>query len=301
MAIRVRPLHPHIGAEVTGVDLRENLAAEDFAAIDAAFNRHAVLVFPAQPLNDEQQMAFSRRFGPLETNPAYAGARKKRIPHREIADISNLDTEGKVMSGDDERLLFSRGNQLWHTDSSFKYVPARCSLLSAREIPPEGGETEFADMRAAYDALDDEKKRALEGLVVEHSIFRSRSLIGFTAFNEEIHRELPPVPQLLVRRHPGSGRKTLYLASHASHVIGWPLEEGRKLIEELIEFATQPQFVYQHRWRVGDLVMWDDRCTMHRGRPYDDTKHRRDMHRTTVSDEINTVERERGKAGAAVA
>jgi alpha-ketoglutarate-dependent 2,4-dichlorophenoxyacetate dioxygenase len=301
MAIRVRPLHPHIGAEVTGIDLRQDLAAADFAVIEAAFNRHAVLVFPHQPLGDEQQMAFSRRFGPLETNPAYAGERKKRIPHREIADISNLDTEGKVMSADDERLLFSRGNQLWHTDSSFKHVPARCSLLSAREIPPLGGETEFADMRAAYDALPEEKKRALEGLVVEHSIFRSRSLIGFTAFNDEIHRELPPVPQLLVRRHAGSGRKTLYLASHASHVIGWPLEKGRALVEELIAFATQPQFVYQHRWQVGDLVMWDDRCTMHRGRPYDDTKHRRDMHRTTVSDEINTVERERGTAGAAVA
>jgi alpha-ketoglutarate-dependent 2,4-dichlorophenoxyacetate dioxygenase len=301
MAIRVTSLHPHLGAEVSGVDLREELAPELFTAIEAAFNRHAVLVFPNQPLGDEQQMAFSRRFGPLETNPAYAGERKKRIPNREIADISNLDAQGQVMSADDERLLFSRGNQLWHTDSSFKYVPARCSLLSAREIPPAGGETEFADMRAAYDALPDEKKRALDGLVVEHSIFRSRSLIGFSAFNEEIHRELPPVPQLLVRRHPGSGRKTLYLASHASHVIGWPVEEGRKLVEELIQFATQPQFVYQHRWRVGDLVMWDDRCTMHRGRPYDDTKHRRDMHRTTVSDEINTVERERGRAGVAVA
>jgi len=301
MEIKVTPLHPHIGAEITGIDLREDLAPEIFAAVESAFNRHAVLVFPRQPLSDEQQMAFSRRFGPLETNPAYAGERKKRIPHREIADISNLDVHGNVMPADDERLLFSRGNQLWHTDSSFKYVPARCSLLSAREIPPEGGETEFADMRAAYDALPEEKKRALEGLVVEHSIFRSRSLIGFTAFNDEIQRELPPVPQLLVRRHPGSGRKTLYLAAHASHVVGWPLEGGRKLVEELMQFATQPQFVYQHRWRVGDLVMWDDRCTMHRGRPYDDTKHRRDMHRTTVSDELNTVERERGRAGAAVA
>ena len=301
MEIKVTPRHPHIGAEITGIDLREDLAPEIFAAVESAFNRHAVLVFPRQPLSDEQQMAFSRRFGPLETNPAYAGERKKRIPHREIADISNLDVHGNVMPADDERLLFSRGNQLWHTDSSIKYVPARCSHLSAREIPPEGGETEFADMRAAYDALPEEKKRALEGLVVEHSIFRSRSLIGFTAFNDEIQRELPPVPQLLVRRHPGSGRKTLYLAAHASHVVGWPLEAGRKLVEELMQFATQPQFVYQHRWRVGDLVMWDDRCTMHRGRPYDDTKHRRDMHRTTVSDELNTVERERGRAGAAVA
>jgi alpha-ketoglutarate-dependent 2,4-dichlorophenoxyacetate dioxygenase len=298
MAIRVTPLHPHLGAEVTGIDLARPLAADEFAEIERAFNRHAVLVFPGQPLSDDQQIAFSRLFGPLETSPEYAGSKKSRLGRPEIADISNLDPEGRVMTAADQRLLFNRGNQLWHTDSSFKYVPARCSLLSAREIPPAGGETEFADMRAAYDALPEEKKRALDGLVVEHSIFRSRSLIGFSEFNEEIQRELPPVPQLLVRRHPGSGRKTLYLASHASHIIGWPVEEGRKLIEELIAFATEPRFVYQHRWRVGDLVMWDDRCTMHRGRPYDDTRYRRDMHRTTVSDELNSVERERGTAAA---
>jgi alpha-ketoglutarate-dependent 2,4-dichlorophenoxyacetate dioxygenase len=298
MGIRVTPLHPHLGAEVTGIDLARPLAADEFAEIERAFNRHAVLVFPGQPLTDDQQIAFSRLFGPLETSPEYAGSKKSRLGRPEIADISNLDPEGRVMTAADQRLLFNRGNQLWHTDSSFKYVPARCSLLSAREIPPAGGETEFADMRAAYDALPEEKKRALEGLVVEHSIFRSRSLIGFSEFNEEIQRELPPVPQLLVRRHPGSGRKTLYLASHASHIIGWPVEEGRKLIEELIAFATEPRFVYQHRWRVGDLVMWDDRCTMHRGRPYDDTRYRRDMHRTTVSDELNSVERERGTAAA---
>jgi alpha-ketoglutarate-dependent 2,4-dichlorophenoxyacetate dioxygenase len=299
MAIRVKPLHPEIGAEVTGLDLRETVAPAVFAEIEAAFYRYAVLVFPGQPLTDDQQIAFSRLFGPLETSPEYAGSKKSRLNRPEIADISNLDPEGRVMSAEDKRLLFNRGNQLWHTDSSFKYVPARCSLLSAREIPPVGGETEFADMRAAYDALSAEKRRALDGLIVEHSIFRSRSLIGFSEFNEEIRRELPPVQQLLVRRHPGSGRKTLYLASHASHVVGWPVEEGRKLIEELVQFATQPQFVYQHHWRAGDLVMWDDRCTMHRGRPYDDTKYRRDMHRTTVSDELNSVERERGAAAVA--
>jgi alpha-ketoglutarate-dependent 2,4-dichlorophenoxyacetate dioxygenase len=298
MGICVTPLHPHLGAEVTGIDLATPLTADDFAEIERAFHRHAVLVFPGQPLTDDQQIAFSRLFGPLEASPEYAGSKKSRLGRAEIADISNLDPEGRVMSAADQRLLFNRGNQLWHTDSSFKHVPARCSLLSAREIPPAGGETEFADMRAAYDALPDEKKRALDGLVVEHSIFRSRSLIGFTEFNEEIQRDLPPVQQLLVRRHPGSGRKTLYLASHASHVIGWPVEGGRKLIEELIAFATEPRFVYQHRWRVGDLVMWDDRCTMHRGRPYDDTRFRRDMHRTTVSDELNSVERERGTAAA---
>jgi len=298
MGIRVTPLHPHLGAEVTGIDLARPLAPDDFAEIERAFHRHAVLVFSGQPLTDDQQIAFSRRFGPLETSPEYAGSKKSRLGRPEVADISNLDPEGRVMTAADQRLLFNRGNQLWHTDSSFKHVPARCSLLSAREIPPAGGETEFADMRAAYDALPEEKKRALDGLVVEHSIFRSRSLIGFTEFNEEIQRELPPVRQLLVRRHPGSGRKTLYLASHASHIIGSPVEEGRKLIEELIAFATEPRFVYQHRWSVGDLVMWDDRCTMHRGRPYDDTRYRRDMHRTTVSDELNSVERERGTAAA---
>jgi alpha-ketoglutarate-dependent 2,4-dichlorophenoxyacetate dioxygenase len=298
MAIRVTPLHPHLGATVTGVDLAREPPPADFAAIEAAFNRHAVLVFPGQPLDDEQQIAFSRRFGPLETSPEYAGSKKSRLARREIADISNLDPEGRVMSAEDKRLLFNRGNQLWHTDSSFKHVPARCSLLSAREIPPSGGETEFADMRAAYDALPEEKQRQLEGLVVEHSIFRSRALIGFTEFNEEIRRELPPVQQLLVRRHPGSGRKTLYLASHASHVVGWPVEQGRTLIEELVAFATEPRFVYRHRWSVGDLVLWDDRCTMHRGRPYDDTRYRRDMHRTTVSDEINSVERERPGSAA---
>jgi alpha-ketoglutarate-dependent 2,4-dichlorophenoxyacetate dioxygenase len=301
MAVSVTPLHPHIGAEIGGVDLTRAVPPDDFAETEAAFRRHAVLVFPGQPITDEQQMAFSRLFGPLETSPEYAGSQKSRLARREIADVSNLDPEGRVMSADDKRLLFNRGNQLWHTDSSFKHVPARCSLLSAREIPPSGGETEFADLRAAYDALPEEKKRQLDGLVAEHSIFRSRSLIGFTEFNADIQRELPPVQQLLVRTHAGSGRKTLYLASHASHIVGWPVEAGRKLIEELVAFATQPRFVYQHRWRVGDLVMWDDRCTMHRGRPYDDTKHRRDMHRTTVSDEINSVERECGGQSAASA
>ncbi|HEY0526446.1 MAG TPA: TauD/TfdA family dioxygenase [Stellaceae bacterium] len=292
MALRVTPLHPHIGAEIVGVDLTRPMPADVFAEIEAAFNRHAVLVFPDQPLTDERQIAFSRHFGPLEVTPNYAGD-KLRI-RADVADISNLDHEGRVLSADDRRRVFNLGNQLWHTDSSFKRVPAKCSLLSAREIPPTGGETEFADMRAAYDALSEERKRQLDGLVAEHSIYYSRSRIGFGNFNDDISRQLPPVPQLLVRRHPGSGRKNLYLASHASHVIGWPVEQGRALIDELIAFATQPRFVYSHRWRVGDLVMWDNRCTMHRGRPYDETC-RRVMHRTTVSDTANSVEQERGE------
>jgi alpha-ketoglutarate-dependent 2,4-dichlorophenoxyacetate dioxygenase len=293
MAIELASLHPTLGAEVRGVDLTRSVMPEVFAEIDAAFNRYGILVFPGQPVTDEQQLAFSRLFGPLEVNPNYAGAKMRLRP--DVADISNLDAEGRVLARDDRRNLFNIGNQLWHTDSSFKRVPAKCSLLSARELPScgpmGGGETEFADLRAAWDALPDTRKRKLQGLVVEHSIFRSRSQIGFADFNDEIFKQLPPVPQALVRHHRYSGRTSLYLASHASRIIGWPVEQGRAQIEELIAFATRPQFVYRHRWTIGDLVMWDNRCTMHRGRPYDDTQ-RRVLHRTTVSDIANTAEQE---------
>ena len=299
MGIGVKPLHPHIGAEITGIDLSQPVPPDSFAEVEAALNKHAVLIFPAQPLTDARQVGFSRLFGPLETSLEYAGSRKTRIGHPEVEDISNLDPEGRVMAADDKRLLFNRGNQLWHTDSSFKYVPARCSLLSAREIPPTGGETEFADLRAADDVLSEAMKCRLDGLVAEHSILHSRAKIGFSAFDLDVQREIPPVPQLVVRTHPGSGRKSLYLASHASHIVGWPVAKGRRLIEELIDFATEPQFVYLHRWHVGDLVIWDNRCTMHRGREYDDTRYRRDLHRTTVSDEINSVERQRDQDSVA--
>jgi alpha-ketoglutarate-dependent 2,4-dichlorophenoxyacetate dioxygenase len=293
MSIQVTALHPALGAELRGVDLTLTVTPEVFTEIEAAFDRSGILVFPEQPLSDEQQLAFSRMFGPLEVNPNYAGAKMRLRP--DVADISNLDADGRVLAREDRRNLFNLGNQLWHTDSSFKRIPAKCSLLSARELPSSGpmggGETEFADLRAAWDALPEARKLELDGLIVEHSIFRSRSQIGFGDFNDEIFKQLPPVPQALVRHHPASGRTSLYLASHASHIIGWPVEKGRALIEELIAFATQPQFVYQHSWRVGDLVIWDNRCTMHRGRPYDDTQ-RRVLHRTTVSDRANTLEQE---------
>jgi alpha-ketoglutarate-dependent 2,4-dichlorophenoxyacetate dioxygenase len=289
MAIEVTPLHPTLGAKVRGVDLTRPVLPELFAEIEAAFNRHGILIFPDQPVTDEPQLAFSRLFGLLEVNPNYAGAKMRLRP--DVADISNLDPEGRVLARDDRRKLFNLGNQLWHTDSSFKRIPAKCSLLSARELPSSGGETEFADLRAAWDALPEARKRELDGLVAEHSIFRSRSQIGFADFNDGIFKQLPPVPQALVRHHPASRRISLYLASHASHIVGWPVEKGRALIEELIAFSTQPQFVYQHRWTVEDLVIWDNRCTMHRGRPYDDTQ-RRVLHRTTVSDVANTLEQE---------
>jgi alpha-ketoglutarate-dependent 2,4-dichlorophenoxyacetate dioxygenase len=289
MAIGATPLHPTLGAEVRGVDLTGPVVPEVFAEIDAAFSRHGILVFPDQPVTDEQQLAFSRLFGPLEVNPNYAGAKMRLRP--DVADISNLDPEGRVLARDDRRNLFNLGNQLWHTDSSFKHIPAKCSLLSARELPSSAGETEFADLRAAWDALPEAQKRELDGLIAEHSIFRSRSQIGFADFNDEISKELPPVRQALVRHHRYSRRTSLYLASHASHIIGRPVEEGRALIEELIAFATQPQFVHQDHWTAGDLVIWDNRCTMHRGRPYDDTQ-RRVLHRTTVSDWANTLDQE---------
>jgi len=288
--IQIIPFQAQFGAQVRGVDIREPVQPAVFREIEAAFNRYSVLVFPEQDLSDAQQIAFSELFGPQEPVANYTGVKKPRLQGT-ISDLSNLTPDGNIWGEDSERRLFNnRGNMLWHTDSSFKHVPALASMLSAREIPPTGGETEFADGRAAYDALSDSMKKRIEDLVVEHSIIYSRSLLGVKKFQPDLVKAMPPVSQRLVRRHPGSGRKTLYLASHASHVIGWPVEEGRKLIEELMAFATQPRLVYQHRWHVHDLVMWDNRCTMHRGLPYDDLKYRRVMHRTTVADRANTLE-----------
>jgi alpha-ketoglutarate-dependent 2,4-dichlorophenoxyacetate dioxygenase len=281
MSIAITPLHPTFVAQVTGVDLREKLPDDVFGEIDAAFRKYAVLVFPGQPLTDEQQIVFSRRFGPLETAPNYAG--KAMRLRQEFTDISNLDHEGKILDPQDRLSRYNLGNQLWHTDSSFKAIRAKCSILSAREVVPVGGETQYADMRTAYDELPDERKRQIEGLVVEHSIATSRRKSGFDSFNGDIATTLPPVPQRLVDHYPDSGRSSLFLASHASHVIGWPVGDGEALLAELIEFATQDRFVYTQNWQVGDLVVWDNRCTMHRGRPYDPA-HRRVLHRTTVSD-----------------
>ena len=289
MAIKVRQLHPVFVGKVTGVDLSRPVEPSVMAEIEAAIFQHAVLVFPGQTITDEQQLEFSRWFGPLETS-----VRKLRLDHKErldshIADISNLTETNQLMSREDRRRMGQLANQLWHTDSSFKKVPARYSLLSARVVPPEGGETEFVDLRAAYDSLPDKLKAQIEDLVAEHWYLYSRGLIGFTDFTPEERAGLAPVQQVLVRVHPGSKRKTLYLASHAEHIIGMPVPEGRLLLRELTEYATRPPLVYRHHWTVGDLVMWDDRCTMHRGRPWN-LQHVRDMHRTTVSDEISTLE-----------
>ena len=293
MTIQARQLHPLFVGEVSHIDLRRPLDPQTFREIEALLDRYAVLVFHDQLLDDDQQIAFSRLFGPLETS---IGTIRKDRQHRlrpELSDVSNLDANNTIRATTDRWRMMLLANELWHTDSSFRRAPAKISLLSAREVPLQGGETEFADLRAAYDALDEETHTVIEPLVAEHSIFHSRSLIGYTEFSDEEREQLPPVPQTVVRRHPGSRRKTLYLASHASHIIGWPTDEGRALLIRLIEFSTQPRFVYQHRWRAGDLVVWDNRCTLHRARPYEDTQHRRDMRRTTVADSAPTVQNTR--------
>jgi alpha-ketoglutarate-dependent 2,4-dichlorophenoxyacetate dioxygenase len=294
MGFAIKPFSPTFGVAFEGVDLSGPVDAPTLQAIIAAMDQYAVGVLRnAKPRTNAEHIAFSLQLGPIQRTPVLLhSGRKERLPDPEIIDQSNFDHEGKILPENDKRLLYKRANQQWHTDMSFHPVRATYSLLAAHVIPPSGADTEFADLRAAYDALPEETKRKLEGLVAEHSIFCSRAKTGFTSFSQEERDQLPPVPQVVVRTHPGSKRRTLYIASHADHIIGWPLEEGRKLLAELIEHATQRQFVYTHRWRVNDLVMWDDRCTMHRGRPFDDLKYKRNVQRTTVSDEITTIERE---------
>jgi alpha-ketoglutarate-dependent 2,4-dichlorophenoxyacetate dioxygenase len=289
MAVSIRPLHPVFVGEVSGVDLRRKLTREEAAAIDAGMDRFAVLVFHGQEISDEQQIAFSRNFGEIENS--YGGnvtkAGQKRL-NPLMNDVSNLGEDNRPLARDDRRRLFNLGNQLWHSDSSFRAVPAKYSLLSGRMVVDKGGNTEFADMRAAYDALDAETKALVEGLVCEHSLLYSRGQLGFEVTDEE-RMLFRPVRQSLVRTHPVTGRKSLYLASHAGTIVGWPVPEARALLRDLIEHATQPQFVYSHKWRQYDLVMWDNRQTMHRVRRFDDSLVR-DMRRTTVAGEAPTAE-----------
>ena len=289
MDIDVRPLHPLFAAEVIGADLREPPTPTMCAAIDAAMDQYGVVVLRDQQINDEQQMAFARALGPLEPMPAQVGMEKQRLKHREMVDISNLEVDGSLLPADDRRRLFNLGNMLWHTDSSFKTTPAKYSMLHARVIPPEGGETEFADMRAAWDALPARMQQRIEHMVCDHSLIYSRAMLGFDAFTEDERKTFAPVPQRLVRRHAGSGRRSLYLASHIGAIHGMPRPEALMLIRDLTEHATQREFVYSHTWRVHDLVIWDNRCTLHRGRPYDDQRYTRDMRRMTLEDSAPTL------------
>lgn len=290
MSAEFWPVTENFAAEVGDVDLSQPLSAEDLAAIRAAFDKYAVLVFPGQTLSTGQHLDFARHFGPLETTIAAHRSDAKLRVVAEIADVSNLDENNEVWDKNSRMRMFQLGNRLWHSDSTFKYVPAYASLLYGRSVPPVGGHTEFADMRAAYDALSEDMKRRIDGLVCEHSIFTSRAKLGFTDFSVEERAKMPPVPQVMVRIIPQTGRKCLYLASHAGSVIGLPDEEGRKLIDELMAHATQRQFVYTHRWRENDLVIWDNRQTLHRGTAFDDLRWKRDVQRATVEDVANSCE-----------
>lgn len=290
MGITISPITPDFAAEIGDVDLAQALDPATLEEIRQAFWKYGVLVFGGQKLTQAQHLAFSAHFGPHETSiGSYRTDEKQRV-RPELADVSNLNGNDEVWGPDSRLRMFQLGNRLWHTDSSFKRVPGLASLLYARSIAPIGGHTEFADTRAAYDALPDATKARIEGLVAEHSIFTSRAKLGFTNFSEVERAAMPPVPQMLVRTIPESGRKALYLASHAGRILGLPDDAGRALLDELVEHATQRRFVYTHRWRVDDLVMWDNRCTMHRGTEFDDLRWRRDVQRSTVSDVANTCE-----------
>jgi alpha-ketoglutarate-dependent 2,4-dichlorophenoxyacetate dioxygenase len=292
MAIELRKLHPLFAAEVGGLDLSQPLDAQTERDIWDAIDRYAVLVFHDQRLSDAQLRDFAARFGDLEIGRSAARGGRRRLAIPQIGDISNLDEDHQVRALDDRRRLDSLGNRLWHTDASYMPVPVVLGMLHAVSVPPAsalgGGETEFADMRAAYDALADATKAAIDGLIVQHDVFWSRAQIGFTEFPPGEREQYPPSPQRLVRRHPGSKRKTLYLSAHASHIVDWPIADGRLLLLDLNTHATQPEFVYSHKWRVGDLVIWDNRCTMHRGRAHDEAKPR-DLRRATTLDVASTL------------
>jgi alpha-ketoglutarate-dependent 2,4-dichlorophenoxyacetate dioxygenase len=293
MTLSITPIRPDFVAEVHGIDLSHPTEPATIDAIWQAIDHYAVLVFHDQRLTDAQLRDFATRFGPLEIGRAAARPGRRRLAIPQIGDISNLNEDHQVRDLHDRRRLDSLGNRLWHTDASYMPVPVVLGMLHAVTVPPPSpfgnGETEFADMRAAYDALPDATKAAIASLVIQHDVFWSRGQIGFTEFPAGEREQYPPSPQRLVRTHPGSKRKTLYLSAHASHVEGWPVADGRLLLFDLNTHATQPAFVHSHTWRVGDVVIWDNRCTMHRGRPHDEGQ-ARDLRRATTLDTGSTLE-----------
>jgi alpha-ketoglutarate-dependent 2,4-dichlorophenoxyacetate dioxygenase len=282
MTLTIHQVGPCFAGEVDGIDLTSPLSSEDAAAVHAGMDEYAVLVFRGQNLNDDQQMSLTLALGAIEqsTNNSLRAKNDIRLPET-FADVSNLDKNQHPFERDDRRRLFAIGNRLWHSDSSFKPTPAKYSILNARSTPSKGGNTEFADMRAAYDALDNEMKAEVADLICEHSQVFSRQQLGFTDFTDEERERFAPVRQTLVRVHPTTGRVSLYLASHAGAIVGWPMPEARSFLRDLVEHATQREFVHKHEWRVGDLVIWDNRQTMHRARPFP-AEEARDMRRTTL-------------------
>src|SRR5436309_5711447 len=292
MPVSIRSLHPVFVGVVGGIDYRSPLTGDEVAAIEAGMDRYAVLVFRDQPITDDEQLAFTRHFGELEAyrTPGHVRRRDEQRLGPGIADFSNLDRDGNIMAADHRVWFFKLADRLWHSDSSFRPVPAKYSLLSARVLPSWGGNTEFADMRAAYDALDARTRTEIEDLVCLHSLIYSRQAIGFTELSDDEMAAFTPVRQCLVRTHPVTGRKSLFLAAHAGAIEGWTVPEARMFLRDLMEHATAPEFVYSHAWRPSDLVMWDNRQTMHRARRFDDRNEIRDMRRTTLAGDMPTIE-----------
>ena len=287
MSITFTALHPILAAECSGIDIGDPLTADDAAKIHEAMDRYAVLVFRrGKPLTTPQHIAFSSSLGEHEAPfTKILSAEGKRLDDSRLSDVSNLSPHNRLLGREDRKRLHALGNRLWHSDSSYKHIPAKYSALVAHVIPPDGGETEFADMRAAWDALDANRATEIKDLVVEHSRLFSKGALGFQYSEQEV-RDFAPVRQPLVRVNPRTGRRSLFLSSHAGRIIDWPVPEALMLLRELPEHATQREFVYRHRWQVGDLVMWDNGATMHRGRPYNDMKYPRDLRRTTVTNGV---------------
>ena len=290
MALSFTPLHPLFAAEVHGLDLRQTPGPALCAEIDAAMDRYAVLVLRDQALDDDLAMAFGEALGPLEQDRGVVDVHKHRLKHHNMNDISNIDVDGNLLAADDRRRMFALGNLLWHSDSSFKPTPAKYSMLHARELPPDPPDTEFADMRVAWEALPATMQDRLRPLSTWHSLLYSRAQLGFTEYTAEEREKFAPVPQRLVRFHPGSGRHSVYLSSHIGRIEGMQTPEAMALLRDLVEHATQRPFVYAHKWKLHDLVIWDNRTTMHRARPYEDTQHRRDMRRVTLTDCAPTLQ-----------
>jgi alpha-ketoglutarate-dependent 2,4-dichlorophenoxyacetate dioxygenase len=285
MTITSKPLHPLFAAELSGIDLSKPISDDQVRGFQEAMNRYGVgVIRHASPFTDTQHVEFTRRLGPLQKMKmlTMVGNSKSRLAYPELIDVGNIDNDGNLLPDDDRRRAYGRGNLLWHTDVSFDANRATLSLLAAHQIPPEGADTEFADMRAAYDALPEAMKKKIASLKVEHSIWYSRALAGMSDVSAAEQATRPPTHHDLVHVHPGSGRRVLYLAAHASHIVGWPIKEGRAFLAELTAHATQPQFVFRHQWRLHDLLVWDNLATMHRATPFDDTRYARDMRRTTV-------------------
>lgn len=289
---RITPIMDGFIAEVSEVDLRQDISRDLIADVHEAMNRYAALIFRDQSLNDDEQMAFGAALGTVEPSRATVNTQHKRLKHSAMNDISNLASDGQLLAADDRRRMFNLGNQLWHSDSSFKATPAMYSMLHARVIPPNGGETEVADMRAAWDQLPEETKSAIKDLVVEHSLLYSRAVLGFTEFTDEERQTFAPVQQRLVRYLVETGRHSLFLSAHIGRIAGMPVPESLALIRDLMEHATDRRFVYRHHWHVNDLLMWDNRTTMHRGRPFEDKRYPRDMRRVTTMDKAPTLQQQ---------